>query len=55
MTPNPRGKNWDGFIYLFFLGGGVDQTPEVGSVNEDAVLPRFQFLITISVHVIVVK
>ena len=52
MTPNPRGKTEMGF-----LGGrgGFDQTPEVGSVNEDAVLPRFQFLITISVHIIVVK
>lgn len=52
MTPNPRGKTE---MVLFGGGGEVDQIPEVGSVNEDAVLPRFQFLITISVHVIVVK
>lgn len=43
-------KNWVGF--LFGGGGGVDQAPEVGSGDDDAVLPRFQFLITISVIVV---
>ena len=46
--------NWVG-VFFGGKGGGGDQTPDVGSVNDDAVLPRFQFLITISVIVVKYK